>query len=191
MASTSRRRPERVARLEEAVEVLRALWTGGPVTRDVAVLPARATRTPIPVPEPPPPIIIGGETRAGARLAGRIGDGWTHFEDTFEANLPLYLEALEATGRRREDQLVLRRLPGRVAERRDPRRQPLGDRRRARPGRAGRRPAPTAPSYLARTTADVDALVGGRRALVRRRRRPVRGTITGPMEPTTPSPPSS
>ena len=30
--------PERVARLEEAVAVIRALWTGGPVTRDVGVL---------------------------------------------------------------------------------------------------------------------------------------------------------
>ena len=36
-----------------------------------------ATPTPIPVPDPPPPIIIGGETPAGARLAGRIGDGWS------------------------------------------------------------------------------------------------------------------
>ena len=32
--------PERVARVEEAVAVIRALWTGGPVTRDVA----RSTR---------------------------------------------------------------------------------------------------------------------------------------------------
>ena len=32
---------ERVARLEEAVAVIRALWTGGPVTRPIAVLPAR------------------------------------------------------------------------------------------------------------------------------------------------------
>ena len=57
-----------------------------------------------PIPTPPPPIIIGGETPAGARLAGRIGDGWSTFEDNFEQNLPLYLETLEASGRRREDQ---------------------------------------------------------------------------------------
>ena len=57
-----------------------------------------------PVPDPPPPIIIGGETPAGARLAGRIGDGWSAFDDNFEPNLPLYLESLEAAGRRREDQ---------------------------------------------------------------------------------------
>jgi hypothetical protein len=42
-----------------------------------------------------------------ARLAGRIGDGWTAFESEYEQNLPTYLEALETSGRRREDQLVL------------------------------------------------------------------------------------
>ena len=45
--------------------------------------------------------------RPGARLAGRIGDGWSAFDDNFEANLPLYLESLAASGRRREDQRVL------------------------------------------------------------------------------------
>jgi alkanesulfonate monooxygenase SsuD/methylene tetrahydromethanopterin reductase-like flavin-dependent oxidoreductase (luciferase family) len=97
---------ERVARLEEAVAVLRALWTGGPVTRDSPFYPLRDAAA-YPVPVPPPPIIIGGETRAGARLAGRIGDGWSAFDDNFEANLPLYLESLEDAGRRREDQRVL------------------------------------------------------------------------------------
>jgi len=97
---------ERVARLEEAVAVMRALWTGGPVTRDSPFYPLRDAAA-YPVPDPPPPIIIGGETPAGARLAGRIGDGWSAFDVNFEANLPLYLESLEAAGRRREDQRVL------------------------------------------------------------------------------------
>lgn len=98
--------PERVARLEEAVGVLRALWTGGPVTRDSPFYPLRdASAHPVPV--PPPPIIIGGETPAGARLAGRIGDGWSAFDDNFETNLPLYLESLEAAGRNRADQTVI------------------------------------------------------------------------------------
>jgi alkanesulfonate monooxygenase SsuD/methylene tetrahydromethanopterin reductase-like flavin-dependent oxidoreductase (luciferase family) len=98
--------PERVARLEEAVAVIRALWTGGPVTRPSSFYPLEDAVA-YPVPEPPPPIVIGGETAAGARLAGRIGDGWTAFEDNFERHLPLYLESLAATGRRREDQTVL------------------------------------------------------------------------------------
>jgi hypothetical protein len=59
------------------------------------------------VPAPPPSIIVGGETPAGARLAGRIGDGWSTFDDNFARNLPLYLESLEASGRSRADQTVL------------------------------------------------------------------------------------
>jgi alkanesulfonate monooxygenase SsuD/methylene tetrahydromethanopterin reductase-like flavin-dependent oxidoreductase (luciferase family) len=97
---------ERVARLEEAVAVIRALWTGGPVTRESPYYPLHDAAA-YPVPEPPPPIILGGETAAGARLAGRVGDGWSTFDNNFEANLPLYLEALEANGRRRSDQQVI------------------------------------------------------------------------------------
>jgi alkanesulfonate monooxygenase SsuD/methylene tetrahydromethanopterin reductase-like flavin-dependent oxidoreductase (luciferase family) len=98
--------PERVARLEEAVAVIRALWAGGPVTRDSPFYPLHDAYA-HPVPTPPPPIVIGGETPAGARLAGRIGDGWTAFDDNFEANLPIYLESLAAAGRRRDDQRVI------------------------------------------------------------------------------------
>jgi alkanesulfonate monooxygenase SsuD/methylene tetrahydromethanopterin reductase-like flavin-dependent oxidoreductase (luciferase family) len=97
--------PERVARLEEAIAVLRALWSGGPVSRPSPFYPL-VDATAYPVPNPAPPIVIGGETRTGARLAARIGDGWSTFEN-FEEHLPIYLEALEEAGRRREDQLVL------------------------------------------------------------------------------------
>ena len=126
----------------------------------VAVLPADGRRARIPIPIPPPPIIIGGETPAGARLAGRIGDGWSAFDDNFEANLPLYLESLETAGRRREDQRVHRRVPGRLAGRRGASRQRRGstDPREtwARWHAAGADEA----IVLARTTDDVDALVG-------------------------------
>jgi alkanesulfonate monooxygenase SsuD/methylene tetrahydromethanopterin reductase-like flavin-dependent oxidoreductase (luciferase family) len=97
---------ERVARLEEAVAVVRALWQGGPVTRDSPYYPLRDAAA-FPVPKPTPPIVVGGETANGARLAGRIGDGWTAFDTNFEQNLPLYLESLEASGKHREGQLVL------------------------------------------------------------------------------------
>lgn len=96
---------ERVARLEEALGVMRALWSGGPLSRPSPYYPLE-NATAYPLPEPPPPIVIGGETVAGARLAGRIGDGWTTFDTNFEANLPIYLESLEAHGRRRADQHV-------------------------------------------------------------------------------------
>ena len=98
--------PERVARLEEAVAVIRALWTGGPITRPSPYYPLTDASA-HPVPDPAPRIIIGGETPAGARLAARIGDGWNTFDDNFEANLPRYLEALEAAGRSRAEQTVL------------------------------------------------------------------------------------
>ena len=150
--------PERVARLEEAVAVIRALWTGGPVTRESPFYPLREAHA-HPLPVPLPPIIIGGETPAGARLAGRIGDGWSAFDDNFEANLPLYLESLAAGGRRREDQRVIVGFQG--------------DWRSDEP--LARSPWVGAPRetwlrwqaagaddviVLARTTADVDALVG-------------------------------
>ena len=98
--------PERAARLEEAIAVIRALWTGGPITRPSPFYPLIEAYA-HPVPDPAPSILIGGETPAGARLAARIGDGWSTFDDNFEALLPQYLEALESAGRRREDQSVL------------------------------------------------------------------------------------
>jgi alkanesulfonate monooxygenase SsuD/methylene tetrahydromethanopterin reductase-like flavin-dependent oxidoreductase (luciferase family) len=98
--------PERVARLEEAVAVIRALWTGGPVSRPSPFYPLDDAVA-FPTPDPAPRIVIGGETAAGARLAGRIGDGWTAFDANFEQNLPVYLESLAAGRRRREDQTVL------------------------------------------------------------------------------------
>ena len=97
--------PERVARLEEAVAVIRALWTGGPVSRPSTFYPLHDAAA-YPVPNQPPPIIVGGETAAGARLAGRVGDGWTAFDVNFETSLPVYLESLEASGRARADQRV-------------------------------------------------------------------------------------
>jgi alkanesulfonate monooxygenase SsuD/methylene tetrahydromethanopterin reductase-like flavin-dependent oxidoreductase (luciferase family) len=98
--------PERVLRLREAVAVIRALWSGSPVTRDSDYYPLDDARA-LPAPAVPPSIIVGGETRAGARLAAEIGDGWTAFTVNLRHNLPAYLEALEASGRSRSDQRVL------------------------------------------------------------------------------------
>jgi alkanesulfonate monooxygenase SsuD/methylene tetrahydromethanopterin reductase-like flavin-dependent oxidoreductase (luciferase family) len=98
--------PERVARLEEAVAVLRALWAGGPVDRSSPYYPLRGA-TGFPRPEPPPPIIVGAQTPRGARMAARIADGWTAPVATFERDLPAYLEALAVSGRARADQEVI------------------------------------------------------------------------------------
>ena len=98
--------PERVARLEEAVAVMRALWTGGPVTRPSPWYPL-ADAVAFPAPHPPPSIIVGGETAAGPALAARIGDGWTTFTERFVLDLPRYLDALAANGRERADTRVI------------------------------------------------------------------------------------
>ncbi len=148
---------ERVARLEEAVAVIRALWTGGPVTRPSPYYPLVDAHA-FPVPTPPPPIIIGGETPAGARLAARIGDGWSTFENNFVQNLPLYLETLEAVGRRREDQRVYAGFQGYWLGD-----ESVADTEWCREPRAAwerwHEIGADAVIVLARTTADVDALV--------------------------------
>jgi len=93
---------ERLRRLEEAVEVIRALWTGGPVTREGEFYPL-ADAYAYPVPQPAPRILIGAQSPGGVRLAARIGDGWAAERPAFEAHAGAYIEALEAAGTRRED----------------------------------------------------------------------------------------
>ena len=148
---------ERAARLEEAIAVLRALWTGGPVTRESPYYPLHDAVA-FPVPQPPPPIVIGGETPAGARLAGRIGDGWSAFDDNFERHLPLYLEALAASGRRRDAQRVLVGFQGDWLGEAD-----VAETEWVREPRAAwerwREVGADGAIVLARSTADVDALV--------------------------------
>jgi alkanesulfonate monooxygenase SsuD/methylene tetrahydromethanopterin reductase-like flavin-dependent oxidoreductase (luciferase family) len=152
--------PARIHHLEEAVATIRALWTGGPVSRASDLYPL-ANATAYPVPDPAPRIIVGGETRNGARLAGRIGDGWNAFDDNFEANLPTYLEALEGAGKLRRDQLVLVGFQGEWLSDADIRetewvREPAAARERwAAAGADGA-------IVLARTTSDVDALIDAR-----------------------------
>jgi len=149
--------PERVARLEEAVEVIRALWTGGPVTRSSDYYPLENAYS-HPVPNPAPRIVVGGETPAGARLAARIGDGWTAFDTNFEQNLPLYLETLAAAGRRREDQLVLVGFQGEWLSDERFRDTPWFHEPRA-TWQRWRAAGADGAIVLARTTDDVDALV--------------------------------
>lgn len=93
---------ERVARLEEAVAAIRALWTGGPVTRPSRFYPLDAAHA-FPAPVPAPRLLIGGGSPAGVRLAARIGDGWAAENDNFERLLPLFRDALAAEGRSVDD----------------------------------------------------------------------------------------
>jgi alkanesulfonate monooxygenase SsuD/methylene tetrahydromethanopterin reductase-like flavin-dependent oxidoreductase (luciferase family) len=93
---------ERVARLEEAAAVLRLLWSGGPVDYAGQFFQLREAYAQ-PAPSPPPRIIVGGEKPAGARLAARVGDGWTTNAPDYDRLLPLHLAELEAHGRRRSE----------------------------------------------------------------------------------------
>jgi alkanesulfonate monooxygenase SsuD/methylene tetrahydromethanopterin reductase-like flavin-dependent oxidoreductase (luciferase family) len=98
--------PERVDRLREAIEVLRALWTGDRVTRPSPYYPLEDAYA-LPRPQPTPPIIIGGETRGGARLAAELGDGWTVGSDKLHDLLPQYLESLQELGKVGQHHAVL------------------------------------------------------------------------------------
>lgn len=97
---------ERAARLEEAIAVLRALWSGGPITRDGRFYPLRDAVA-LPVPEPVPPIVVGGQSATGARLAAGVADGWACRPDQLERLLPVFHEALAAAGRSRRDVRVI------------------------------------------------------------------------------------
>ena len=93
---------ERATRLEEAIGVIRALWTGGPVTVPGRFYPLDEAVA-FPPPEPVPRILVGAGTPAGVRLAARVGDGWAAESDTYESLHDRYLEALSAAGRSRGD----------------------------------------------------------------------------------------
>ncbi len=93
---------ERVERLEEAVAVLRLLWSGGPADYEGRHFRLRQAWS-HPVPDPTPRIIIGGAKPAFARLAARVGDGWTTPATDYERLLQMHLDELAAHGRARND----------------------------------------------------------------------------------------
>jgi alkanesulfonate monooxygenase SsuD/methylene tetrahydromethanopterin reductase-like flavin-dependent oxidoreductase (luciferase family) len=98
--------PGRIEHLEEAVAILRLLFAGG-----AAEFQGRHYRLSVPdgfpVRQPAPRIIVGGESRPGARLAARIGDAWTTGVPVFEEHRGLYEETLAAEGRKRADAPIL------------------------------------------------------------------------------------
>lgn len=92
----------RADRLEEAVQVIKALWTGGPVTRPSAFYPLADAHA-LPVPEPAPRLLIGAASPRGLRIAASHADGWAAEIGDFERLMPVYLEALASAGRSRRD----------------------------------------------------------------------------------------
>ena len=98
-------RPEpsvRVRILEDAVAVIRSLWSGGPVSHSGEFFSLNDAWA-HPAPERPPRIIVGGEKPGGARLAARSGDGWTTNAVDYERLLPIHLEELSRVGRSRAE----------------------------------------------------------------------------------------
>ena len=91
--------PERAARLEEAIAVLRRLFSGGPVDYEGRYYRLEGAHA-FPMPEPMPRITVAGTTPSGARLAARLGDAWTCFASAHERLRPIFLAELEAAGRR-------------------------------------------------------------------------------------------
>lgn len=149
---------ERAARLEEAVGVVRALWSGGPISREGRYYPLREAWA-FPVPVPPPRILIGAGTPAGVRLAARVGDGWAAEETAFAELEPHYRAALETAGRSRAEQhVVLSFGGGRAGE--DALRGSPWVERPADELATWRELGADEIALTARTTADVDALVG-------------------------------
>lgn len=92
--------PERTGELEEAVTVLRLLWRGEPVSFEGRRFRLRDAQL-VPALRPAPPIVVAGQSRAGARLAAQVGDGWTTNARQLDDLLPVYLDALAAAGRDR------------------------------------------------------------------------------------------
>ena len=99
-------RPVRAEHLREAIEVLRLLWSGGPVDHEGEHYQLRGAYA-YPVPRPTPRIIVGAETAAGARFAARHADAWTCPGARLDALLPVFEAELSLVGRARAAAPVL------------------------------------------------------------------------------------
>jgi coenzyme F420-dependent glucose-6-phosphate dehydrogenase len=110
----------RAAMLEEAVEVIRALWTGETVDHQDTHFTVDNARL-YSLPEEPPPIIVAAAGPKAARLASRIGDGLINpsgdgavveaFSEDGDAGRPRYLQVSVCW---HEDEAEARRLAHRL-----------------------------------------------------------------------------
>lgn len=77
--------PERIKRLEEAVRIMKKLWTENHVSYNGAYFQLEeATLQPRPFQKLHPPIWIGGGSRAIKRLVAELADGWISLLSTPE-----------------------------------------------------------------------------------------------------------
>jgi len=83
---------ERGARMDESLEIVRKLWTGGTVSHRGRFWTFEGARqSPPPATPGGPPIWVGGRSEAAQRRAARSGDGWVSYLFTARR----YAEALE------------------------------------------------------------------------------------------------
>lgn len=96
-------REERGARLTESIAVMRALWSGGPVSHEGRFFSfPEVHMQPAPVQPGGPPIWFGGRSDAALRRAGRIGDGWISYvvtPDMYRDGLVKITQAAEDANR--------------------------------------------------------------------------------------------
>lgn len=101
--------------MDEAIRLLRRLWTEEIVESESEVYPFSPVLVrPRPVREPHPPILVGGHSPAAIRRAARLGDGWIPVAPEFDElskMLATVDQALKAEGRKREGFIVDARTP--------------------------------------------------------------------------------
>ena len=102
---------ERGARTDEAIDILRALWTGEPTTTagrffdvdDVTLRPGRRRPAANRAMQPGgPPIVVSGRKAPAMRRAARLGDGWMPYlfsPDAYARSVRTITDEAEAAGR--------------------------------------------------------------------------------------------
>jgi probable F420-dependent oxidoreductase len=95
---------ERGARLSEAIQVLRKLWSGEKVSNEGRFYPFSELRMQPPARQPGgPPIWCGGRSEGALKRTGRLADGWMSYvvtPDMYRASLEAIAAAADAAGRR-------------------------------------------------------------------------------------------
>lgn len=103
---------------DEAIEVLKAVWSGDPVTREGLHFTAVETvALPRPVQRPHPPIWIGGNSNRAMRRAIELADGWNPMPSPARASRMLRtppIETIEDLASRIDDLRVATEKAGRA-----------------------------------------------------------------------------
>jgi probable F420-dependent oxidoreductase len=100
---------ERGARTSESIEILRALWQGGPASHqgkfwsfsDVELRPVRTPGSPGMRPGGPP-VVVAGRKEAAMRRAARLGDGWMPYlvsPDAYARSVSVITQEADTAGR--------------------------------------------------------------------------------------------